>query len=1266
MPNRWRRSLRITRRTLAYGALVLLILAAFLVSIANLFLPYIEKNPKRVQVWLSNQVGQPVHYRSSKTEWTRRGPRIELIQLRVGEGDAAVEISRAELLVAVYSGLLPNHPLTELKVKNLKLSLQQQADDSWQLLGVPRRKNSKSDPLDVLSGFGELQVERASLRIQAKGRAEITIPRLDVRLRVQGQQLKLGARAQAKIGEAPLFAVAKLDRRDYSGTFWIGGKQLSVPAWLKLLPAKQRPELSAQLRLDIWATLEQRQLTRLHGQISATDVRKQAPQRTGFTLSRVIAPRDNVFDRIEAKWQWQRSSQGWQAQLQSAEFVSDDRRDQITSVQMASNQERWRARAERIDLQALARLAGIMPQLLPAKAAELSPLQLSGQLSGLAASGRVDFNRFHVSGQVKALSIKPVGKAPGFSGVTGAFSADERGGSWQFGKAAVQLDWPQAFGRAVDSRVDGMLQWWRSGDDWVLGTRDLRWRGDGLGLDVDAQMQFAPGKKSPQLFLAARLPAFDFATAKRFWPRHVMPNASIEWLNTALVAGQVREGTVLLAGDLGDWPFDNNKGRFKATARVQAKQFKFAKDWPAADEADLLADFNGPGFSAIGSARFLGNPLTLKPSGIAVFKQSELRVAVSSQSDLSVLLPVLQKTPLQTRVGAQVTALRGSGKASVNVDLYLPLKKGAAFNSVSGDVQFAESAIRSPDWNLAIAAAKGTARFDGDGFSATAVRGLMERTPVQLDVRIGARHVLDANQHIQASIRGNFSSDTILRAHPDLADLKTVIKGISAWQFDVNVPKTATQSQAPVFLTAQSALQGTAINLPAPLTKPAAGALALVMRTALPIERGVIDIRLGPGFRLQLKKPLNKPMAGIAMLGTQGSFTMPESGFSVRGVTDEFDAPAWLTMANKAESGIGVQVFDLNVNHMRLLGQDFGATRLQIVPGTDAMLVKTDGARLDGQINWPKAKGQAINARFTRVHFLPKAKNTDAIVPIAMSGQAIDLGNPALLPPITLRIDDARFGNLLFGRVELQTQASKQGLLIQKFSSQSPLLASNASGVWQGQGAQARTSLQAVVSSPDLGKVLSAAQLNGVLRRGKTTIKLSGIWPNSPLEFSLANFAGLLELAIEEGQFPEVKAGGGRLLGFMSLAELPRRLSLNFNDLTDKGLGFNSIRGEFRFAQGLAKTRNLRIEAPAADILISGSTDLVNQRFDQAVQVQPKAGGLLPVIGAATAGPIGAAAGVVAQAVLDKPLKKGSAIEYRITGPWLQPEVVKQSGTKQK
>ena len=81
-----------------------------------------------------------------------------------------VEIAQAELLVSVYSGLLPNHPLTELKVRNLHLSMVQQTDESWKLLGVPRQADSKQDALDVLSGFGELQIEDSEFRIVPRAR----------------------------------------------------------------------------------------------------------------------------------------------------------------------------------------------------------------------------------------------------------------------------------------------------------------------------------------------------------------------------------------------------------------------------------------------------------------------------------------------------------------------------------------------------------------------------------------------------------------------------------------------------------------------------------------------------------------------------------------------------------------------------------------------------------------------------------------------------------------------------------------------------------------------------------------------------------------------------------------------------------------------------------------------------------------------------------------------------------------------------------------
>ena len=1253
MPSPLRRTLRITRRTAGYGFLVLLILAALLVSIANLLLPFIENNPQRVQAWLSERVGQPVRFKESSTEWTRRGPRIRLIGLRVGEGGSAVEIARAELLVAVYSGLLPGHPLTELKAKDLHLRLEQLPDDSWQLLGVPRQENSKTDALDVLSGFGELQLERSDLVIRPNRHPAIRIPRIDMRMRVQGQQLRVGLRAEARRGDSPLQLVADLDRRNMSGRLWGGGDNLHAGHWLALFPGLKVPAVESETDLDVWAQIDRRKIIRVHGRVQVTDL---ALAKTKPEPPRLRLGKETLFDDIRGEWFWQRTADGWQAAIPEIRFDKGGGSERIRDVRVAADAQRWAAQANEVALNPFTVITPLAKGQLPDLDAWLNRAGIRGQVSTVKAGGRNDFSRWQAAGYGKDIGFKPIGNAPGFQGISGVLNADERGGVLRFADKPVVLDWPVSFGRAIPSRFDGSLAWWRSGPDWVLGARDLGWKGDGMALKLDTEMHFMAGRKAPLLNLAARLDSFDFATAKRFWLRHLMPKASIQWLDMALVKGTVRDGSVVISGDLADWPFANKAGRFSATATVLADQLKFAADWPAAENAVLAADFNGPGFSAIGTADFLGNRVRIKPSGIASFHDSELLIDVHTDSDFAKLMPVLQKTPLKTKVGDAVTALTGNGPVSADVRMLFPLKKGLAFNRISGDIDLRGVAVRSPDWNLAMSAATGRARFDNDGFSAAGIRGRMDKNPVSLDLRVGTGHVKDAGNRVEAGIAGPFHTDTLLRYDPSLADLKGVLDGQSQWQFGITLPNARNAADAPVLLEAQSNMVGTEIRLPVPLGKPAATAQAFQLRTNLPADKGLIEFRLGPAFRLLLKKPKDKPMAGIALFGAQTQGAVPVSGFSVRGISDEFDAPAWLALAKKSSEGSGLQSFDLSVNHLRLMGEDFGLTRLQLAPAPEAMGVRATGQRLDGVLTIPKAANAAISAKFSRVYFAQAGVPAQK-APVAM--QPLDIGNPAALPPLMLEIEDLRLGAVLLGRCEVQTTPSRQGLLIQKFSTQSPMLSTTAGGLWQGEGAQSRTSLQATISSPDIGKLLTAAKYGSAIRRGKTEAKLSGVWSGAPMDFSLAGFNGLLDLRIEEGQFPEVKAGGGRLLGLMSLAELPRRLSLNFNDFTDKGLGFNSIKGEFRFANGNATTQNLRIDAPAADIRISGSTDLVNERFDQRVLVQPKAGGILPIIGAATAGPLGAAAGVVAQAVLDKPLKEGSATEYRITGPWTEPVVEK-------
>ena len=64
------------------------------------------------------------------------------------------------------------------------------------------------------------------------------------------------------------------------------------------------------------------------------------------------------------------------------------------------------------------------------------------------------------------------------------------------------------------------------------------------------------------------------------------------------------------------------------------------------------------------------------------------------------------------------------------------------------------------------------------------------------------------------------------------------------------------------------------------------------------------------------------------------------------------------------------------------------------------------------------------------------------------------------------------------------------------------------------------------------------------------------------------------------------------------------------------------------------------MDGPAARIQISGQADLRARTYDQTVEVLPKSGNVLTAVGAITAGPVGAAVGAMANAMLRRPLSE--------------------------
>jgi uncharacterized protein YhdP len=170
-------------------------------------------------------------------------------------------------------------------------------------------------------------------------------------------------------------------------------------------------------------------------------------------------------------------------------------------------------------------------------------------------------------------------------------------------------------------------------------------------------------------------------------------------------------------------------------------------------------------------------------------------------------------------------------------------------------------------------------------------------------------------------------------------------------------------------------------------------------------------------------------------------------------------------------------------------------------------------------------------------------------------------------------------------------------------------------------------------------------------------VKFDAGWPGSPVAFKLDGLEGSLHLDAREGRLLEIEPGAGRVLGLLSLAQLPRRLTLDFRDFFSKGFAFNEMKGTVRFGNGRAHSDKLVIDGPAATIDIRGAANLQAQSYDQTIEVRPKAGNLLTAIGAVAGGPVGAAIGAAANVVLSKPIGSMAAKTYRVTGPWKEPKV---------
>ncbi|TDK26106.1 TIGR02099 family protein [Luteimonas aestuarii] len=1256
-----RRRLRFAGNSVWYLVVALVVAMALGAVAFQQALAMVERHPARVAAWLGERAGRPVAFDALHTEWTRRGPLLRLEGLRVGEG-GGVSIGEAEILVAQYEGLLPGRSFTELRLRGLHLSLVREDDGRWQVRGLPGQ-DSGEDPFAVLEGLGELQVLGGGLEIHAPGLGiDASIPRIDLRMRVDGPRVRAATRAWMQDDATPVDAVVDVDRTRGDGRLHAALRDADLATWSDLARHGGVAIESGRGRAQAWATLRGHRIASVTADAELANVVLR-----GASLGEGREPPRQRVDGLSLLARVDVDGDDWQLVAPRLR-IGPRASEQVLDGLEAAGGDRFALRARRIDAGPLIAAFALGEQLPAGLRAWLLAAAPTVVLHDIDVS-REGAGRLQASARVEALRFDTVDDTPGLSGLGGVLRGDGDGFAFTPDpEARLRFDWPSGFGAAHVIRLRGDVAGWRDGDAGLrIETPSLRVEGEGYAADVRGGMRFGGGR-GPAIDLVAGIDEAMVPVAKKFWVRHRMSDATEQWLDDALVSGRVRGGRAVVSGELEDWPFSalegaQAKGVFDARGELVDMVVKFQPDWPAAERLNGIARFHNDGFTVDGAAELSGVPATGLHAALPHYSRARLAIRATTDGEGAKVLSLLRASPLHAGHGEALDNLSVEGRIAATFAMDLPLDDDPrTVPAISGEVQLHGATLAEQRWKLAFNEVRGAVRYDQHGFSADSLAAVREEHPASVSLRAGDQHVRDGAHAFEADIDAMLPASDLLAQAPELDWLAPHVRGSSRWTLGLAVLQSTRAGVAgQTRLQLRSNLVGTTLDLPQPLRKPAAEPLATTVQTTFPLEGG--EVAVGFGQRLALRARERNGRTGVrVMLGTSTvTEAPPESGLVATGRTPALDAIDWATLATGGDGdGLALRGIDVTADRLQLLGSQFPRTRVLAAPEGDGVRVTFDGPALAGRVQLPDDRAAPVVARLQRMHWASAAPLADAASAPRATRVATDPEDeidPAAIPPLRIEVDDLRFGALALGTASLHTQPTATGLQIDRLQARSDAQRIDASGSWSGRGAAARTQLSLAVDSADVGALVEGAGFGRRIHGGKGALRFDAQWPHSPAAFDIGTLEGNLTVALRDGRLAEVEPGAGRVLGLLSVAELPRRMMLDFRDFFSSGFAFNRIDGAVAFARGEARSDDMVIDGPAAELRIQGRSDLRAQTHDQRIDVLPKTGNLLPAVGAIAGGPVGAAVGAVANAVLRGPLGELNAKTYRVTGMWDDPKV---------
>ena len=829
------------------------------------------------------------------------------------------------------------------------------------------------------------------------------------------------------------------------------------------------------------------------------------------------------------------------------------------------------------------------------------------------------------------------------------------------------------------------------------------------------------GKPSGSIDITGEFGGLDIAKIDTYLPL-MTPETLRNWLNGALLGGTVQNGALRLKGDLANFPFHgvgastgnasgSPPGDFRITGRIENGKLnvapgKLAKDgksplWPVIDalQGSIAFDRGRMEIDAK-SARIHNLGLTgvkaILPDLLTADKQ--LSVDGTASGALQDLIGFVNDSPVVDWIGRFTEETRATGNAVLDLKMQLPLARMSE-SRVQGSLQLAGNDVMLQPVIPTLFQTNGKFEFTEKGVTLNGMKAVFIGGPVT------ASGGTQRDGAIVIKAEGSIGSEGLRRTYPAPAiqRLADRITGSSRYGATIAVRRKRLEIQV------ESSLQGIALDLPAPLRKSAGESLPFKFDLAgapgdeSAGQRDEIRVSLGTALaaRYQRQKSLEKNAAWRVVrggIGVNEPAPLPDSGVSANVSLRALNVDAWRNLIgsitgserpvdNPVESGAEVlstpgavlvpavsndqsglaqyiepEVLAARATELIVAGKKLDNVVLGVSHQKGVWQANIDATQASGYVTWNQSRsGQGLGKVTARLTYLIIPKSAASDVTDILEGRSTTTQIPAL----DIIAENFELFGKKMGRVELaannvRTTGSREWRI-------NKLLLTNADAELKATGSWSHavngdslTNLSYRLEIANAGKLLERYGFPNVLKGGKGNMEGDVSWQGLPFSLDVPSLGGQMRIDLAAGQFLKVDPGAAKLLGVLSLQSLPRRLTLDFRDVFSEGFAFDGINGSVAIAQGAARTDNFKMRSVNATVLMDGSADIARETQNLHVAVIPEINvGTASVVYALAVNPVIGLGSFLAQLFLRDPLMRAFTFEYRISGPWKAPQVVK-------